>query len=154
MLFGNFRQTHSRAAVANNLRSIDLERRTTYSSTFQFRSSHPGFDSFDDQTLLELGNRTHNHDDRSTQWTGRVDIFADADELDLEVVQLVEHFQEMADISSDAVKRRNDHNVKSVSPSIRQQLIESTSFGLRAGNCVGILTHNFKSALFCEFAQV
>ena len=67
MLFRNFGQTHPRAPVANNLISVDVKWRAAYSSAFQFRSAHSGSNSLDDQTLLELGNSTHDHDDRSTE---------------------------------------------------------------------------------------
>ena len=66
MFFRNFGQTHLRAAVSDNPRSIDAERRSAYSPAFQFRSAHSGPNSLDDQTFLELRNRTDYDYDRST----------------------------------------------------------------------------------------
>ena len=52
-------------------------------------------------------------------------VFAQADELDAEMIQFVEYFQEMPDVSRDAIKRCHDHSIKSVSLSIRQKPIKT-----------------------------
>lgn len=154
MLFRNFGQAHPRATVFDNGSPVDVERCSADSPAFQFRSTHSSSNSLDDQTLFEFGNGTHNHDDRSTKRTGRVDIFPQTDELDVEVTQFVEHFQEMADTPGHPIESSNEHDVKTISSSIRQKLIKAWSLRLRTGNCVGIFVCDFKSALFCEFAQV
>ncbi len=38
---------------------------------------------------FKLGNRTDNHDYRSAEWASRINIFAQADELDAEMAQFV-----------------------------------------------------------------
>jgi len=61
----------------------------------------------------------------------RVNIFAQANELDVEVAQFVEYFQEMANASRHPIERRNEHDVEAMSPSICQQLIEARAFRFR-----------------------
>src|SRR5580700_10526403 len=70
------------------------------------------------------------------------------------MIQLVQHIQEMPDISCDAVKRCDEHDIKAVPPSIGHQLVESSPFRLRTRNYIGILAHDFVSALLRHFAQV
>src|SRR3984885_9138109 len=70
------------------------------------------------------------------------------------MIQFVQHVQEMPDISCDAVKRCDEHDVEAVSPSICYQLVESWSLRLRARNYVGVLAHDFVSALLRRFAEV
>src|SRR5580698_7216916 len=70
------------------------------------------------------------------------------------MIQLVQHVQEMANVSCDAVKRCDDHDLETVPPSIRHQLVKSRSLRLRTRNYIGILAHDFASALFGHFAQV
>jgi hypothetical protein len=102
--------------VCNNLCPVDIQRRTTDLPTFQFRSAHAGSNSLDDKTFFKLGNRTDNNDYRPAQWASRVDIFAQADELDAEMSQLVE--QEVANASRYPVERGYEHDVETMSPSI------------------------------------
>jgi hypothetical protein len=97
---------------------VYIQRGTTNSSSFQFRSPHAGSNSLDDKTIFELGYRADNHDYRPAEWASRVNIFAQANELDAEMSQLVEHFQEMANASRHPIEGSNEHDVEAMAPSI------------------------------------
>ena len=127
VLFRNFGQTDSRTTVCNNRTSVDVEWRSTDSPTFQFRSPHAGSNSLDDKTFFQFGNRTDNHDYRPAERASCVDIFPETDELDFEVAQFIEHFQEMAGTSCDSIERSNEHDIEAMPSSICQQLVESRS---------------------------
>jgi hypothetical protein len=60
----------------------------------------------------------------------------------------------MPDVSCDAVKRRNEHDIETVSSSVCQQLVESMSLRFAPRNYVAVFQHNFIPALFGHFAQV
>src|SRR5271156_1054175 len=60
----------------------------------------------------------------------------------------------MSNVPGESIESSDDENIEVVSPSIRHQLVESRSLRFRPGNYVGILTHNFVSALFGHFAEV
>ncbi len=62
---------------------------------FEPGSAHAGAHSLDDQVAFELGDRTDDDDDGPAQRAGRVDLFAEADELDIDAVQLVQDFEEV-----------------------------------------------------------
>jgi hypothetical protein len=55
---------------------------------FETSTPHAGADSFDDQVAFELGDGSDDHDDGAAQRAARVDIFAEADELDVDPVEL------------------------------------------------------------------
>jgi hypothetical protein len=86
--------------------------------------------------------------------TSGVDIFAQANELDVEMAQFVEHFQEMANASRHPIERGYKHDVEAMPPSISQQLIESRSLRSAPRNDVCVFVGNFISILFGHFAQV
>jgi hypothetical protein len=118
VLFRNFGQTHPPTAVGNNRNSVDVERRSTNSSSFHFRSPHTGANALDDKTFFKLGNRTDNNDYRPAQWASRVNIFAQTNELDAEMGQLVEYFQEMANASRHSIEGSNEDDVEAMAPGI------------------------------------
>src|SRR5271155_3062103 len=70
------------------------------------------------------------------------------------MIQFVQHVQEMPDVSCDAVKRCNEHDIKAVTPSIRHELVESRSLCFAPRNYVGVFMHDFASALLRHFAEV
>src|ERR1700683_4055217 len=70
------------------------------------------------------------------------------------MIQFIQHVQEMADVSCDAVKSSNEHDVKAVSSSIRHELVKSRSLGFAPRNYVCVFVCNFVSALFGQFAKV
>src|SRR5580698_1115505 len=70
------------------------------------------------------------------------------------MIQFVQHVQEMANGSCDAVKSSNEHDVKAVSPSICHQLVKSWPLRLAPRNYVCEFAHDFASALLGHFAEV
>src|SRR5271156_505267 len=70
------------------------------------------------------------------------------------MIQFVQHVQEMPDVSCDAVKRCNEHDIKAVTPSIRHELVESRSLCFAPRNYVGVFMHDFASTLLRQFAEV
>jgi hypothetical protein len=67
--------------AAEDRGSIENQRFATDVAAFELGSPHPGADSFDDQAALQLRDGSDDHHDRSSQWAGGVDLFAEADEL-------------------------------------------------------------------------
>src|ERR1700733_5447823 len=60
----------------------------------------------------------------------------------------------MANVFADAIEGSNDENIKAMPPSIRHHLVESGSLCFAPRNYIGILAHDFVSALLRHFAQV
>src|ERR1017187_1442361 len=57
---------------------------------FELGPPHAGAHSFDDQAALQLRDGANDHHDRSTQRAGCVDLLAEADEFDVEPVELIQ----------------------------------------------------------------
>ena len=61
---------------------------------------------------LELGDRSDDDDDGPSERATRIDALAEADELDAEAVELVQHFQEVPDGPGDPVRGPHHHHLK------------------------------------------
>ena len=103
MHFRQFVQAHAAGTVSQDRFAIDLERGTADPPALEPGSPHAGTDTFHDQVALELGDGTDDDHDRPAQRTAGVDIFPEADELDADTVQLVEHFEIVSNRAGDAI---------------------------------------------------
>jgi hypothetical protein len=66
-----------------------------YMPAFELGPSHPGAHSLDDQAALQLSDCADDYDDRPAQRSAGVDLFSEADELDVQPVQLVQNLEEV-----------------------------------------------------------
>jgi len=62
---------------------------------FELGPPHADAHSLDDQAALQLRDRPDDDHDRPAQGTTRVDLLAEADELDVETDQFVQHLEEV-----------------------------------------------------------
>lgn len=72
---------------------------------FQSGSTHAGTNTFNDQVAFELRDGADDHHDGPAQGAGRIDRLAEADELDVEVVELVQHFEQVLGGACDPIAR-------------------------------------------------
>jgi len=123
-------------------------------AAFEPGPAHAGPDSFDDEVPLQFGDRADDDDDGPTERTTGIEILAEADVLDVEVVQLVQHFQEVADGSSDPVRSPDQDDLEPTAAGIPKQLVKTWPLRLRAGDPVGILGDDLEAALVSHRAKV
>ena len=114
---------------------------------FEPGPAHAGPDPFDDQVALELGDGADDDHDGAAQRAARVDLLAEADELDVQVVELVEHLQEVADGPGDPVRGPDQHDLEPAAASIPKQFIETRPTRLGPGDPVGVLADDLKTTL-------
>ena len=95
MTTSDLTQAFATATIAEDGLPIDLDGLPSDVPAFQPGSSHAGTNPFNDQVAFELRDRADDHDDGPTQRAGRIDRFAEANELDVEPIKLVErnHFE-------------------------------------------------------------
>src|SRR6185312_5204358 len=93
-------------------------------------------DPFDDEVAFELRDRTDDNHDRAAQGAAGIEIFTEADELDVEVVELVEHYLEAA------------------AAGIAQEFIQTRAPGLGSRDPVGVLVDDGKTPLVCHRAEI
>ena len=96
----------------------------------QAGAPHAGAHSFDDQATFEFRDGPDDNYDGPAQGVGGVDIFAEADVLDLETVELVQDFKEVFDRPGDPVGGPDQDNFELAAAGIDHHLIEPRPFGL------------------------
>ena len=75
--------------------AIENKRLPSDVPAFQFGAAHPGPYPLDDQVALQLGDSADDDHNRAAQRPSGVDLFAEADELDVQPVQLIQHLKEV-----------------------------------------------------------
>jgi hypothetical protein len=92
---GDFCQAHPAVSVQQDSRSINVQRTTSDLTVFEAGAPHARTYSLDDQIPFQLGDGTDDDDNGPAERPAGINIFPEADELYAEVVQFVEHFQEV-----------------------------------------------------------
>ena len=78
-------------AVTLDSSVIEWQRRPTEVASFEACSAY----RLDDEVALEFGDRPDDDDHGAAQRAAVVDLFAEADELDVKPVQFIEYFEEV-----------------------------------------------------------
>ena len=74
---------------------VQYQRSSADALAFEPCAPHAGAHSFDDQRAFELSDGADDDHDGPAQRAAGVDIFAEADELDSDPVEFVEHIEEV-----------------------------------------------------------
>ena len=84
-----------------------------------------------------------------------IELFAEADELDVQVVQLVQYFQKVADGARQTVTGPYHHDIELAAAGIGQQLIQGRAAGPGAAiSVVCVLVNDPKAALLGQSAKI
>ena len=134
--------------------AVDFDGLTTDVASFEAGAPHAGADPLDDQIAFKFSNRSDDHDDGPAQRAGRVDIFAEADELDVEPVQLVEDLEEMPGGACDPIARPDQDGIEPAATGIPHQFIEAWPTCLGPGDSVCIFVDDFIAALGSHLAEI
>jgi hypothetical protein len=152
--FSHLGQAHTGSSIAKHTSAIDLEWSSPDVPSFKPGPAHAGPDPFDDQVALELGDGADDDHHGTAQRAPGVDILAEADELDSQVVELVQHLEEVADGASHAVEGPDQDDVETVLAGIGQQLIKPGPLRLGSGDHVAIFMLDLVAALRRHLAEV
>ena len=82
----------SAGAIAQDGVGVDVEWRPAETTAFEFCPAHAGTDALDDQVAFEFGDGADDDHDGPAQRAASVDLFAKRNELDVQPVQLIQHF--------------------------------------------------------------
>jgi len=94
---GDLAQAASSLAVADDSAAIDVQSPAPDMLALELGAPHAGAHPLDDQVAFQLGDGTDNDHHRPPQWSAGVDIFPEADELNLYMIEFVQDFEEVAD---------------------------------------------------------
>ena len=114
---GELSEIASALTVAKHGITIELEWTSSDVAAFEPGATHAGADSLDDQVALQFSYCSDDHNSAAQRAAG-VDLFAIADELDVEPVQLIENFKEVFHRPGDAVRGPDQHDIESAAAGI------------------------------------
>ena len=129
------------------LGTIQLESWTSDVAPFESSTTHAGTYTFDDQVALQLGDYGDDDNDRASQCAAGVELFAEADELDVEMVQFVEYFEEVLDRASQAIAGPDHDHIEASAASVAHEVVETGPACLRTADAIGVLADDLETAL-------
>ena len=117
-------------------------------------AAHPCPYPFDDEIAFQLGDGADDDDDGPPERTAGIDILAEADELDAEAVELVQHLEEVPHGPGDPVRGPHQDYLEAAAAGIAEQVIEARPASLGPGDPVSILGHDLKTPLLRHRAEI
>jgi hypothetical protein len=151
---GDLAQALAAAAIAKDCFPVEIERPATYLTALEPGPAHSGPDPLGDQATFQFGDRADDDHDGPAQRAAGVDLFAEADELDLQSVEFIEHFQEVTRRTSDTIARPDQDNIESAAAGIAHHFVQARPAGLRSRYPVSVLVDDLEAALRSHLAQI
>jgi hypothetical protein len=133
MVLCDLAQALSAPAIAKDGFTIEIKRPAADVTTLEAGAPHAGTHPLDNKVAFQFRDRPDDHHDGAAQGAAGVDLLAETDELDLEPVQLVQHFEEVLHRPCDPVRGPDQDHVEASPPCIPHQIVESGPARLRAG---------------------
>jgi hypothetical protein len=130
MRLGDLTQALAPSALLENSNPIDIEWPPADMPAFQPGAAHACPHLLDDEIPFEFCDGADDDHDGSPERAAGIEVLAEADELDVEMVELVEHFEEMAHGPGDPVRGPDQEHLEAAAARIPKQIIETrpTSF--------------------------
>ena len=94
---GDLAQAASGLAVADDSATIDVQWPAPDMLALELGTPHPGAHPLDDQVAFQLGDGADNDHHCPPQRSAGVDIFPEADELNLYMIEFVQDFEKVSD---------------------------------------------------------
>src|SRR6516162_5110123 len=95
MRFGDLAEALPAPVIEKDRFPVEIERPTADVPAFHLGPPHAGTNPLDNKVAFEFRDRSDDDHDGAAQRAARVDLLAEADELDVEPVQFVEHVEEV-----------------------------------------------------------
>src|ERR1035437_6599673 len=121
---------------------------------FELGPPHASAHSLDDQAAFEFGDCADDYDDCPAQRPAGVDLLAEADELDVQPVQLVQNLEEVLSGPGDPVTSPDQDDIELAAAGVTHHGIESRPAGLRSADPVLVLFHDSIAALLGHLVEI
>lgn len=154
MGLGDLGQTHAAGSIAENGRSVDIEWTAADVSAFELGAPHAGAHPLDDKISFQLGDGADDDDHGAAEWTAGIEIFPEADVLDVQPVQLVEDFEEVTSRSGQPIAGPDQDDIELSMACVAHQLVESRALCLGAADPVGVFVDDLVAALLHQLVQI
>jgi hypothetical protein len=89
--FGDLADTQATLTILLDSGTVQHQGCSADSLAVETCAPHPGTDSLDDEIAFKFGDGADDDDDGAAQRTAGVDLFPEADELDSDSIEFVEH---------------------------------------------------------------
>jgi hypothetical protein len=133
---GQLAQTEAMGTITEQGFPVNVEPRTADILAFQLSSPHTGPHALNNKVTFQFGNSADDDHHGAAQWTARVELFTEADELQVEVVQLIEYFQEVPDGACDTIARPHQDYIEAATTGIGHHLVETRAAGFGSRDLV------------------
>ena len=140
--------------VAKDRAAVEIERLTSDVPAFEAGASHAGAHPLDDQVAFQFRDRSDDDHDGPAQRAAGVDLFAERDELDAEMVEFVEDLEEVAGGAGDPVEGPDHDDIEAAVAGVAHQLVQTGPARLRAGDPVGVFLDDLEAALGGELVKI
>src|SRR5271163_2678317 len=151
---GQLTQTLALLAIPPDSSTIEFEGLAPDVAALELCSAHAGAHPLDDQVALEFRDRTDDDHDRPAQGAAGVDLFAEAEELDVEPVQLIKYLEEVLHGPGNTIRSPDQDGLEAAAAGIAHHGIKTRPPGFGAADRVGILLDDLVAALLSHLAEV
>jgi hypothetical protein len=142
------------SSIPQNGSAVDIERPATDMPAFEPGPTHTCPDAFDDEIPFQLRDCPDDDDNGPAKRAAGVEVLAEADELDAQVVEFIEHLEEVPDRARDPIRSPDQDYLEAAAAGIPQQLIETRTSSLCSGDAIGVLGNDFETTLLSHRAEI
>ncbi len=146
-------QTLPAPPIAEDCFAIHFERLAPDVPSFEAGAAHAGADPLDNKVALQLGYSADDDQDGPAQRAGCVYLFAERDELDIQVIERVQDLEEMPGGAGDAIAGLHKNDIEAAAAGVPHRFIEPRPACLGAGYPVAVFVHDLEAALDGHLAQ-
>src|ERR1035438_869258 len=97
MELGQFAEASAPGSILQQGHAVDLQGRPADAPAFELGAPHSGAHPLDNKVALQFGDGADDHDHGPAQRAAGVDVLPEADKLEVEMSELVQNFEEVAD---------------------------------------------------------
>ena len=147
-------ETLALSSIPQDADAIEVEWLATNVAAFELGAAHAGAHPLDDEIALQLGDGTDDHDDRPTQRAAGIDLFAEADEFDIEMIQLIQHLEEVFHRPGQPVRGPDQDHIEAAAAGVLHHFIETRASSFGTADLIGILCDDLIIALNSHLLEI
>ncbi len=116
-------------------------------TTFELGPAHAGAHPLDNQVAFQFSNGADNRYDRPTQRAAGIDLLAEADKLDVEMIQFIQHFEEVFYRPGQPIGGPNQDHVETAAAGVGHHFVKTRAPGFGTADPICILRNDLIVAL-------
>jgi len=154
MCFGDLAKALALLPISMDPIVVEFQRTTSDRTAFELGPPHAGTNPLYDQAAFQFSDRSDDNYDGPSQRTAGIDLLPEADELDVQSVQIIQNIEEVPSGACDPIACPDQDNIELAAASIPHHLIKSRPLGLCPGDPIGVLVHDLIATLGSHLLQI